>query len=158
MIDYIVDYQNNHAYANLFEHNLVELMQKGVSMEALFKSKVLQFQFDYDEWPAQNFDVTRAIAPYNKSFFKIRFGYDSVFSNFKLADLNRLKLKEQGKLKKNQEKEFKIKYTLNFLTSMSQADGSLIESIAHSEELPIYQTQLIKDVIDYKWATFAKRQ
>lgn len=43
MIDYIVEYQNNHAYANLFHNNLVELINKGVSMEALFKSKVLQF-------------------------------------------------------------------------------------------------------------------
>lgn len=98
MIDYIVEYQNHHAYANLFENNLVELMNKGVSMEALFKSKVLQFQFDYDEWPAQNVDTRRGLAPYNQSFFKIRFNYGSVFRKNYLADQKREQLKEQGKL------------------------------------------------------------
>lgn len=44
------------------------------------------------------------------------------------------------------------------MTSMSQDDGSLMEAIANSDELEIYQTQLVKDVIDYKWITFAKNQ
>ena len=42
------------------------------------------------------------------------------------------------------------------MTSMSEDDGSLIEAIANSEELEIYKTQIIRDVVDYKWAKFAR--
>jgi hypothetical protein len=43
MINYIVEFQNHHAYANLFQNNLVELINKGVKMQALFNSKVFAF-------------------------------------------------------------------------------------------------------------------
>lgn len=79
MIDYIIEFQNNHCYASLFENNLVELINKGVKMEKLFNSKVFQFQFDYDEWPSQNSNIDRQLAPYNESFFKIRYKYGSVY-------------------------------------------------------------------------------
>lgn len=40
---------------------------------------------------------------------------------------------------------------------MSQADGSLMDAIANSNELAIYETDSVRDMIDYKWKTFAKR-
>ena len=37
------------------------------------------------------------------------------------------------------------------MTSMSQERGSLMDAIADSEELEIFKTDLIKDMLDYKW-------
>ena len=50
-----------------------------------------------------------------------------------------------------QEKVYKIKYQCNLMTSMSQERGSLMDAIADSEELEIFKTDLIKDMLDYKW-------
>ena len=56
------------------------------------------------------------------------------------------------------EKVYKIKYQLNLLTSMSEEDGSLMDAVASSNELAIFETDMIRDMIDYKWRTYAKRQ
>lgn len=41
---------------------------------------------------------------------------------------------------------------------MSEEDGTLMDAVANSDELGIFKTDLIKDMIDYKWNTFARRQ
>jgi hypothetical protein len=51
---------------------------------------------------------------------------------------------------------FKIKYQLNLLTSMSEKNGQIMNAIAGSQEISIFQTDLIKDMIDYKWKAFAQ--
>jgi len=79
MIDYICNFQNSYVYAHLFENNLVELIEKGVDMCDLFKSKVFNRQFDYDEWPATNTDTEKMMSPYNKSIFKLRYEYPAIF-------------------------------------------------------------------------------
>lgn len=38
-----------------------------------------------------------------------------------------------------------------------EEDGELIDAIADSEELEIFRCQIIKDLLDYKWETFARR-
>lgn len=63
----------------MFEHNLVDLINKGVSMKDLFESNIFTYNFDYDEWPATNADTSKALAPYNGSIFKLRYQYGSVF-------------------------------------------------------------------------------
>ena len=39
---------------------------------------------------------------------------------------------------------------------MSQEDGNIMEAIAESNELAIFTTDMIKDVIDFKWEAFAR--
>lgn len=39
---------------------------------------------------------------------------------------------------------------------MSQEDGKLIDAIAESEELAIFETDLVIDLVDFKWEKFAK--
>lgn len=56
------------------------------------------------------------------------------------------------------EKVYKIRYNLNLLTSMSEEDGTIMDAVASSEELPIFETEMIMDMIDYKWRTYARRQ
>ena len=41
---------------------------------------------------------------------------------------------------------------------MSQEDGSLMDAVSNSDELGIFITDSVRDMIDYKWKTFAKRQ
>lgn len=56
------------------------------------------------------------------------------------------------------EKVYKIKYQLNILTSVSEDSGQLMGAISESDELQIYETDLIMDMIDYKWDKFAGTQ
>ena len=53
---------------------------------------------------------------------------------------------------------FKIKYQVNLLPSVSEETGQLMNAVAGSDQMEIFQTDLIKDMVDYKWETFAQRQ
>ena len=52
-------------------------------------------------------------------------------------------------------KKLMIVYKINFLPSLSQKDGSLMEAIANCDELEIFETDAVKDLIDYKWSSYA---
>ena len=41
------------------------------------------------------------------------------------------------------------------LTDISEEDGLLIKAIANSEDLDIFTTEVVQDVINYKWDRFA---
>lgn len=75
MIDYIVEYQNSYFYSHLFHYNAIDLLNKGVKLEELFKSNIFNHTFDYDEWPSTNSDVNKAMAPFNDSMFRLRSHY-----------------------------------------------------------------------------------
>jgi hypothetical protein len=40
---------------------------------------------------------------------------------------------------------------------MSQEDGKLIDAIADSEELEIFTTDVVMDLIDFRWENFARK-
>jgi hypothetical protein len=98
MIKYIINFQNSHVFSHLFENNLVDLINKGVEMTPLFESNVLTYNFDFDEWPATNQDTSKNLAPFNKSIFKLRYEYGSVFRKQFLADEENSQLELEGKL------------------------------------------------------------
>lgn len=52
---------------------------------------------------------------------------------------------------------YKIKYDCLFITAMSEEteDGRLMDAIANSDELEIFNTALVRDVVDFKWENFA---
>ena len=120
MINYICKFQNSFVYAHLFQHNLVELINKGVDMTNLFKSNVFHFTFDYDEWPATNRDTSKILAPYNDSIFHLRHHYGDVFKSINDADIEHKEWSLRNKDEALHEKVFKIKYNVNILTSMSE--------------------------------------
>ena len=91
MIDYIIHFQNNFAYAHLFQHNIVDLLNKGVQMTPLFKSKIFSHTFDYDEWPGTHQNTDKMLAPYNNSVFKLRYEYPAVYKR-----LHRQEKKEEA--------------------------------------------------------------
>ena len=86
MIDYIVKYQNNYVYKDLFESNFVEMTKKGVKMENLIKSDVFNYTFDFDQWPGTNANTDRILVPYNKSIFKLRDHYQELFPDIAAVD------------------------------------------------------------------------
>lgn len=92
MIDYIVDYQNSYYFSHLFNYNAVELLNKGVQMTALFKSKIFNHTFDFDEWPSTNSNTRKIMSPFNESMFKLRHHYRDVFP--KLYKIEQKKLKK----------------------------------------------------------------
>lgn len=81
MIDYICQFQNSYVFCHLFEHNLVELINKGVDMENLFNSNVLKHEFAYENWPDMHINETKMREPYNKSIFALRDSYMEIFEN-----------------------------------------------------------------------------
>ena len=46
-------------------------------------------------------------------------------------------------VKREKMKPFKIQYQLNILPSMSEEDGQLMEALANSEELEMFQSDLV---------------
>jgi hypothetical protein len=85
----------------LFEHNLIDLINKGVECTKLFKSKVFSYTFDYDEWPATNANTSKILAPYNESIFKLRYEYKNTYPKIWKKDYDHHKLVEMGKVKSN---------------------------------------------------------
>lgn len=153
MIDYICEFQNKYVYAHLFEFNLVDLLKKEVEMTKLFSSAVFNYTFDFDEWPATNPDTRTMLAPYNSSVFKIRYEYPNVFNRQFTADEKMEAMEDRGI--KSIAKVYKIQYQCNMLTAVSTEDGDLMRAIADSNELSIFETDLVRDMIDYKWYAYA---
>jgi len=150
MIDYIVKYQNNYEFANLFENNFVDLLNKGVHMNSLLRSKVFCYRFDFDEWPATSWNTKRQLAPYNNSIFKLRFYYEGTF--FKIVE------KElDPEFNEKNHRYLKIKYQCNLLSSMSEKEGSIMDAIANSDEIEIFNAETVRDLIDFKWAFYAEK-
>lgn len=52
MLEYIIKYQNNFVSSYLFQRILPILLEKGISVENLLKSKIFMINFDFDEWPS----------------------------------------------------------------------------------------------------------
>tara|TARA_B110000285_G_C14987479_1_gene544584 strand:- start:165 stop:986 length:822 start_codon:yes stop_codon:yes gene_type:complete len=86
MIDHMTKYQNDPVYAHLFRRNLVDLIKLSDNCAKLFRSKILNFEIQYFEWPSLNRDRAKAYAPYNNSMFKIRYEYRRLFPKLYAAD------------------------------------------------------------------------
>ena len=67
MINYIVKYQNDYVFNNLFTHLFVDLMNRGISVRPLLDSNIFNNPFDYDEWPSIHHNTEQMIVPYNDS-------------------------------------------------------------------------------------------
>ena len=129
MINYLVNFQNSYVFAHLFEHNLVDLINKGVVCEHLFKSNILHMTFDYDEWPPTHRDTRSMLAGFNESIFRLRPAYKDVFPNIYNEDQKRMKKSSYDK----HERVFKTQFHLNMITAMHECHGdTLMGAIANS--------------------------
>jgi len=111
-------------------------------MTPLLESNIFNWTFDFDEWPATHYNVSTQMRGFNQSYFKLRYNYPAVFKKIHAA-----KDKPNAKV-------YKIKYNLNIIPSMSEKDGQIIEAIANSNELEIFKTKVVKDLVKFKWDQF----
>lgn len=114
--------------------------------------------FDYDEWPAIDTDTRKSLNPYNQSMFKLRFAYMSTFPLQWQQQSDLDVAVESGRVDPEHLKVFKINYQLNILTSMSEEHGSLMDALSNSKELEIFTSDVVKDLIDFKWVSFSRWQ
>lgn len=163
MINYIVTYQNDFVYNNLFIHLFVELMNKGVEVTPLLESNIFNYSFDYDEWPSIHHNTEQMLVPYNQSQFHLMFKYPQLFRKLWLEDqdeeIQKMKGGEQGQGQKKTgeiKRKYKVIYHINILPSVKQDQGSLIDEIAISDELDIFKTDCIQDLLLFKWNAFAR--
>ena len=91
-----------------------DLLEKGILVKPLLDSNVFNYQFDMDEWPANHYNDTETIRPYNENIFLIGNDYYKVFpekSFLSFDDLEDAALVPSGKV-------YKIKYSVNLLPSI----------------------------------------
>lgn len=81
IIAYITRFQNKWVYANLFHNNLVALLEKGVELTELFKSRVLLMPIKSAEWPSAHTNASKCLLPYSKSIFDLhtKSNYEEIF-------------------------------------------------------------------------------
>lgn len=82
-----------------------------------------------------------------------KYSEENAYSN-DMKDVVEIKVKPGSKAKVK--KLYKISYQLNLLTSMSSEDGQLMSAIAESDELAIFNCDVVRDCIDYKWQKFGR--
>lgn len=139
MVNYMIKYQNSHTYFHLFQHTIVDMLQKGVTMAPLMNSNICNWQFDFDEWPATHHNTSLMMRGYNDSVFELRYKYPNVFNKLATA-----------KARPNK-KVFKVKYELNLITDVFEDDGQIIEALADCEELEVFLQPVVQNFINFKW-------
>jgi hypothetical protein len=117
----------------------------------------LNYHFDFDEWPATSENEDTVMKPFSGSLFGLRSNFEQIFPALqKEHDDNEKRereRKEGGKIShKDDHKVYKIKYSLNILPSMNdECEADLMEAIIRSDELRIFESEGVIDMVDYKW-------
>ena len=142
IIDHVIKYQDNFVSAYLFKHNLIALMDKGVSVNQLFKGNIFVSEFEYDEWPGSHTELQKLIRPYNGSIFDIRNKYREVFGDIRDPEVN----SDIGKKEKS--KFYKIKYRLNMIPFIDQKEGESIikafeDAASKNDELEVFSHECV---------------
>lgn len=115
----------------------------------------------YDDWPSNHYNEERVIKPYNGSIFGLRGNYKSVFGEKGFEPMEDLK---EGEF--DSTKILKIRYSINLMMQsgmyvenddIMNGDVSLMQLCAETEELDIFESSAIKDIIDFKWNGFGRR-
>jgi len=125
-------------------------MEKGIFISDLLTSEVFKKDFDFDEWPQTHTYNAKMLMPYNGSMFQLIDKYDVVFGH----ELSKPKYDFNRKM-------YKIKYTLNILPIVGEhyndnnervrEDIKIMDLCQDSEELCLFDTTLIMDIIAFKW-------
>ena len=152
MMEYVILKQNKECYAHLFQHNMIDIMLRGIPVVDMFNSNIFNYQFSYVEWPNLSLNDEKTFTHYNGSWIKLRYEFKNIFPDH-LEDLSL----DTENIEAGGPKLFKINYQCNLLISSDQTLAKLTDVIADTEELAIFETDLIIDTIDFKWNKFAKR-
>ena len=131
----------------------------------MLDANIFRVVFDFDEWPGNHYNDEECIRPYNGSLFFIRSQYKDVVPEQDFSDMS-----ERKDLPFDQ-KFYKIKYSINLLPAISSyikedpeskekvemnEDISMVSLLSETEELEVFHTDSIQQMLDYKWETFGK--
>ena len=177
-------YQNNFVSSYLFLKNIPVLMDKGISLHDLLNSSIFDVVFDFDYWPGNHYNNDECIRAFNGSYFDIRQSYDVVFPDIRpMEEMDKPQDKQEHHHDHNEEghshsvgqidkqKVYKIKYSVNLLAQIDMhviqnKDGSthfdnegvsLMHLCQDTEELEIFDTPSLQQVIQYKWDTYGRQ-
>lgn len=149
IVDYITKNQNKWVYASLFHNNLVTLLKKGVRLADLFESEIFMMPVKFPEWPSASPDTTKCLMPYSESIFDLHERYKDIFA------------KQLDSERKEDDKMFKIKYDCNLLVSVNEHPDdettSIMQGLSQTNELALFDTELVKETIEFKWNNFASK-
>lgn len=132
---------------------------------------VFSLKFDYDEWPGAQTNDETIYRPYNDSIFQIRKYYSKVFPEDEFKSLEEQKENSDDHI--DITKVFKIKYSINILPSVGffvvdkdpendniktyyNTDVNFMGLVNSTEELEIYSTDTLQQVIQFKWEEYAR--
>jgi len=171
-MDYIVKYQNNLISSFLFAKNFPELIEKGIEVKKLLDSSVFNYEFDLDEWPSSHFNPDECLRPFNENLFMIRKHYRTVFPENDFTPLD--EITNDQKLESS--KIYKIKYSVNMLPAIGtylgkeydpytqywtkqieNGDINVLGLCAESDELAMFESETLRDLIAFKWAQFGMK-
>ena len=112
---------------------------------------MFKLAIDSAEWPSAHKVTSYMLKPYDGSVFDLRDNYEKVFPKVSQKDTKSILGKTASKAM------YKIKYEALMVTSMSEItdDGRLMEALAKSEELELFNTKLAQELIMFKWNQFA---
>lgn len=131
MIRYITRYQDTYVSSYLFQRNLNQLLEIGISLTTLLNSNIFSFNYEVDEWPNQHWENSRRIMPYNGSIFTLRNNYNSVFTDpalqVRIVD-GEFKLAPRSNEFQDSRKVFKVSYHINLLPRIGQHFSRDLES------------------------------
>jgi hypothetical protein len=145
----------------MFTQNIAVIFEKGIQISSLLQSKVFVVTFDHDDWPTNHYNEDKCIKPYNGSIFNLRFNYKNIYYEDHFRPMEELDSKEFDSTKIK-----KVVYTINLLqqSGLYIQDGekvneevSLMQLCAETDELEIFETDALKDIIDYKWNCYGRR-
>ena len=140
-------------------------MEKGIEVTPLLNSNIFNVSFDFDDWPGSHPNDSKSIKAYNGSYFDIRLMYLDIFGygeDFAPDAAN--KVKDKSKI-------YKIKYSVNLLgqcgmyvttngdgeIEIVNEDVNLMSLAEETEEMEIFDTPAIVDIIEYRWDFYACR-
>jgi len=171
MIDYIVKFQNSYVSSFLFNTNLPILLEKGITVCSLLSSNVFSLPFDFDDWPSSHTDNDTYQRGYNYSIFQLRYHYRTIFPDIPSLDENN----DEENVDPSQidsSKVYKITYSINILpqigeyirkdldngqTEFVNSDCNLMGLINETEELEIFESGTIQQLIEFKWDQYARK-
>ena len=135
------------------------MIKIGINVTGLLNSNIFSYQLDYDHWPKtlmsthyNSFAKLEQIKPFNDSIFHLR-NYPSVFKDDTDFEAVRTHASDSKRMV-SRKNVYRVKYTLNLLPSVENAD-QIMDIIGVSENFDLFDTEVIKGMIEYKWNTFA---
>lgn len=136
------------------------MIEKGIEVADLLKSKVFCHEIDFQEWPTTHANNTTMIAPYNDTLFQLRKNYKNLFGHYDVSeDANAFLPSFDFMVGHNSEKVCKIKYTLNILPKINDSPkgNTLMRVCGATDELRIFECRSLLDLIEFKWKAYAGR-